>query len=248
MILESTALASVEPRRSDAKPTASIARARNGVESATMKRSYANVAENLSKDPNAPTPTAAPAKALSLWQNASFEFGDFLDIVNPLQHIPIVATIYRNLTDDRIGMAPRVIGGALWGRVTGLVTGVINSLVEWFTGKDIGDHIYAKIWGEPAHANTASLTAMPMSKKDAVIVVDAAQLAAAVAPELVLAPDDLPTREIIQVNQNSDATSAAIPQKEWQESLPRHFHHLPYRVNGNVGEPQDGIGKLNIDA
>jgi hypothetical protein len=87
-----------------------------------------------------------------------------------------------------------------------------------------------------------------MSKKDAVIVVDAAQLAAAVAPELVLAPDDLPTREIIQLNQNSDAATAAVPQKEWQEFLPRHFHHLPYRVNGNVGEPQDGIGKLNIDA
>ena len=89
-----------------------------------MKRSYANVADNLSKDPSAPTPTAAPAKVFSLWQSASFEFGDFLDIVNPLQHIPIVATIYRNLTDDRIGMAPRVIGGALWGRLTGLVTGV----------------------------------------------------------------------------------------------------------------------------
>ncbi|MGZ8519674.1 MAG: hypothetical protein ACXWX7_05935 [Candidatus Binatia bacterium] len=91
-----------------------------------MKRSYARVADDLSKDPSAPTPTAEPKKVFSLWQNASLEFGDFIDIVNPLQHIPIVATIYRHLTDDRIGMAPRVIGGALWGRLSGLVSGVIN--------------------------------------------------------------------------------------------------------------------------
>jgi hypothetical protein len=248
MILESTALASVEPRRNETTPAAPIARARNAAEAATMKRSYSRVADDLSKDPSAPTPTAEPKKVFSLWQNASLEFGDFIDIVNPLQHIPIVATIYRNLTDDRIGMAPRVIGGALWGRLSGLVTGVVNSLVEWFTGKDIGDHIYAKIWGEPANANGAALAAKPVSEKDAVIKVDAARVAAAAAPEPVLAPDDLPTREIIQLNQNSEATTAAIPQKEWQDLLPHHFHHLPYRLNGNLGEPQDGIGKLNIDA
>ena len=80
------------------------------------------------------------------------------------------------------------------------------------------------------------------------IEVDAAQVAVATVPELVLAPDDLPTREIIQLNQKSDAATAAIPKKEWPEFLPRHFHHLPYRLNGNLGEPQDGIGKLNIDA
>ena len=248
MILESTGLASVEPRRSEATPAAPIARARNGAEAATVKRSYARVADDLSKDPSAPTPIAEPAKAFSLWQNASFEFGDFIDIVNPLQHIPIVATIYRHLTDDRIGMAPRVIGGALWGRLSGLVSGVINSLVEWFTGKDIGDHIYAKIWGEPANVNAVSLAAKPVGEKDAVIEVVAARITAPAAPEPVTAQDDLSTREIIQLNQKSEATTAAIPQKEWQELLPRHFHHLPYRLNGNLGEPQDGIGKLNIDA
>ena len=148
MILESTPLASAAPRRSETTDPGRSARARNGTEAATVQRSYARVADDLSKDPSAPTPTAEPAKVFSLWQHANFEFGDLIDIVNPLQHIPIVATIYRHLTDDRIGMAPRVIGGALWGRLTGLVTGVINSLVEWFTGKDIGDHIYAKIWGQ----------------------------------------------------------------------------------------------------
>lgn len=246
MILESTGLASVEPRRSETTPAAPIARARNGVEAATVKRSYARVADDLTKDPSESTPTAEPAKSFSLWQNANFEFGDFIDIVNPLQHIPIVATIYRNLTGDQIGMAPRVIGGALWGRLSGLVSGVINSLVEWFTGKDIGDHIYAKIWGEPATANAKALAAKPVGEKDAVIEVDAPQLAAAAAP--VAAPDEPPPRDLIEVHQAPAAATAAIPQAVLPEFRPRPFHHLPYRLSDDFGEPQDGIGKLNINA
>lgn len=87
-----------------------------------------------------------PAKPLRMWEKPEFSFGDFLDVINPLQHIPIVATIYRNMSGDHIGMVPRVIGGALWGKIGGLVVGVINAVVEWFTGKDIGDHIYAAVF------------------------------------------------------------------------------------------------------
>ena len=247
MILESTALASVEPRSSDAKSAAPIARVRTGVEAATTKRSYANVADNLSNDPSAPTPTAAPAKAFSLWQSASFEFGDFLDIVNPLQHIPIVATIYRNLTDDRIGMAPRVIGGALWGRLSGLVTGVVNSVVEWFTGRDIGDHIYAMIWGEPANANAVARAAKSVSEKTPVAAVAVKELTTATVPEPVAVPDE-PARDLIEAFQAPAATTSSIPQTVLPEYRPRLFHHLPYRLSDDFGEPQDGIGKLNINA
>ncbi|MSP41377.1 MAG: hypothetical protein EXR70_23060 [Deltaproteobacteria bacterium] len=103
---------------------------------------------------------AKTGKPFSLWEKPDFSFGDFLDIINPLQHIPIVSTIYRNLSGDQIGAVPRVIGGALWGRLGGLVTGVINSVVEWFTGKDIGDHIYSAIWGDSPNA-VAQVTDKP---------------------------------------------------------------------------------------
>ncbi|MGB6086494.1 MAG: hypothetical protein WBF74_07845, partial [Parvibaculum sp.] len=32
-----------------------------------------------------------------------FGFSDFLDVINPLQHIPIVSSIYRELTGDELG-------------------------------------------------------------------------------------------------------------------------------------------------
>src|ERR671925_1838124 len=39
------------------------------------------------------TTEAKPAKPFAFWQDGDFSFGDLLDIVNPLQHIPIMATL-----------------------------------------------------------------------------------------------------------------------------------------------------------
>ncbi|GAB6052425.1 hypothetical protein JCM17960_12450 [Magnetospira thiophila] len=70
-------------------------------------------------------------------------FGDFVDAINPLQHIPIVGTLYRQMTDDEIAPAPRVAGGTLFGGPIGLVVSLIDVLVENQTGKDMGEHAYA---------------------------------------------------------------------------------------------------------
>ena len=144
-------------------------------------------------------------------------------------------------------MAPRVIGGALWGRVTGLVTGVINSLVEWFTGKDIGDHIYAKIWGEPANPSAVARAAKSVSEKNPMAATAAPELTTATGPEPVAPPEE-PARDLIEAYQTPAETTTAIPQTVPPEFWPRPFHHLPYRLGDDFGEPQDGIGKLNISA
>ena len=64
------------------------------------------------------------------------DFWDFVDIVNPLQHIPVVSTIYRELTGDTIKGVSRVIGGGLYGGVIGLVAGIGSAIVAETTGKD----------------------------------------------------------------------------------------------------------------
>lgn len=122
------------------------------------------------------------AKTFALWQNAEFGFGDFLDIVNPLQHIPIVATVYRNMTGDSIGAAPRVIGGALWGRLGGFISGIVNAVVDWLTGKDIGDHIYAALFGDPS--DSTKETAVAQAGEGTL----SPPLAPAAAPEDVAGP------------------------------------------------------------
>lgn len=44
-----------------------------------------------------------------------FSFGDILDVINPLQHIPILNNIYRELTGDTIKGPAKIAGGGLYG-------------------------------------------------------------------------------------------------------------------------------------
>jgi hypothetical protein len=94
-------------------------------------------------------PAAEPAETRSFWDRIwgkeGFSFGALLDIVNPLQHIPIVSTIYRAATGDTIGPAPRMMGGALFGGVVGLIAATADTAVEEITGKDTGANILAML-------------------------------------------------------------------------------------------------------
>ena len=161
MILDTISLSASDPRPSESAPAQRQSDYRRGSVSSSpaVDSGYARIgAEAARQNLDQAEPTAAkPAKSFSLWEKSDISFGDFLDIINPLQHIPIVATLYRNMTGDQIGLAPRIIGGALWGRIGGFVAGLVNAAVEWFTGKDIGDHIYAAIRGGAGNStgNTA---------------------------------------------------------------------------------------------
>lgn len=68
-------------------------------------------------------------------------FLDLLDAVNPLQHIPVVSTLYREATGDEIGNPARIAGGFLFGGVLGLVSSVANAVLDETTGKDLGGHL-----------------------------------------------------------------------------------------------------------
>lgn len=98
-------------------------------------------------------PAAAPAVAphpSHLWAGKGFSFHDILDAINPLQHLPIIGTIYRHLTHDTIGNAARVVGDALYGGPIGLVMSLANVYEVDKTGKDIPDHLLAMVEGSKA--------------------------------------------------------------------------------------------------
>jgi hypothetical protein len=65
-------------------------------------------------------------------------FDDLLDIVNPLQHLPVVGTLYRAITDDKIGTVAKVAGDALYGGLWGAVGALADTAFEAVTGKDFG--------------------------------------------------------------------------------------------------------------
>ena len=93
-----------------------------------------------------------------------FTFGDFLSILNPLQHIPVVSNIYRWVTGDTIKPAARVAGGALYGGPIGLVTSALNAMVEEVKGGDIGAQVLALFKPDP---KTPSDTQMASATPDA---------------------------------------------------------------------------------
>ena len=87
-----------------------------------------------------------------------FSFFDFLDIINPLQHIPIVSSLYRAVTGDELKPFARIIGGALFGGPTGFMRGIAEAILVESSGKDIGQHVAALFdIGDDAAAPVATL-------------------------------------------------------------------------------------------
>lgn len=80
-----------------------------------------------------------------LFGKDGFTFSDFLDIINPLQHIPVVSSIYRAVTGDQIDPGARLAGGGLFGGPIGLALSVVSGMVEESTGKDPGQHVMAAL-------------------------------------------------------------------------------------------------------
>lgn len=81
----------------------------------------------------------------NLFGDDGFSFGDLVDIVNPLQHIPVVSTMYREASEDTLDPGSRMLGSALFFGPIGLATSIVNVLVEQGTGKDIGGHIASAV-------------------------------------------------------------------------------------------------------
>lgn len=71
-----------------------------------------------------------------------------IDIVNPLQHIPVVSTIYRRVTGDEISPVARLAGDALFGGPLGAVASVADLALEKATGKDVGETALAFLKGD----------------------------------------------------------------------------------------------------
>jgi hypothetical protein len=93
--------------------------------------------------------------AAPFWGEDGFTFGDLLDLINPLQHIPLVGSLYRSMTGDEIAPGPRLLGAAVFsggpiGAAISMTGAVVNIGIEQETGKDIGGHVLAMVGIDPA--------------------------------------------------------------------------------------------------
>ncbi|MEQ8165132.1 MAG: hypothetical protein RIC93_03540, partial [Alphaproteobacteria bacterium] len=81
-------------------------------------------------------------------------FDHLLDVVNPMQHIPVVSNFYREYVDDPISAVPRILGGALFGGPIGAASAAANAVLDWISGDDLGGHVIALFRASPAAPET----------------------------------------------------------------------------------------------
>jgi hypothetical protein len=90
------------------------------------------------------------ARQLFFGADGKFGWDDFLDMINPLQHIPGIAQIYRAVTGDEINGAANLLGAIPFGPFggIGLIASVADLAVKDTTGQDIGGNLTAMIFGK----------------------------------------------------------------------------------------------------
>ncbi len=124
------------------------------------KRPTVTVTDAGGKTADAGKPAASDSGE-SFWK-------DVLDVVNPLQHLPVVGTVYRAVTGDKIGDVEKVAGDTLYGGPIGLVSSLANIAFEKITGKDPGEMVMG--WLGIGHDDTALASSTTPAKTAAPVV------------------------------------------------------------------------------
>lgn len=172
---------------------------------------------------------ASPASARArqgVFAGETPTFGDLLDVVNPLQHLPVIGNLYREWTGDKIGHAARLAGGALFAGPLGLAMAGANVASLEGTGRDIGGQLLAlaapgaapPIPDAPAPPAVAKTAAAPAAaagsstvQAGSVVATIKAQsmsiLGAAPRMEATVAKADAP---VPSISQQADAALAAL--------------------------------------
>jgi|GEM_PF-2233804 len=116
-----------------------------------------------------------PAERLAAHEKP-FSFGDIVDMVNPLQHIPLVGSLYREITGDDMRGSSRIIGGAVFGGALGAASGLANTISENETGKDISQNAMSAFRGaDDNDQNTENNEDTGAMKRNEQILASAAQ-------------------------------------------------------------------------
>ena len=151
-------------------------------------------------------------KEFKLFGDDGFTFRDFLDMINPLQHIPVVGTIYRAITGDELDPGPKMFGSTVLGGPIGAAFAVIDVAIKHNTGLDMGEHVVATFTGNegaPGNPNPGNPNQEPTEVASAGI----GAVSAATQPVIANGFQALPAEAAIAPGPDSGAAGmSAIPQ------------------------------------
>lgn len=175
-----------------------------------------------------PAPPSGPL-GFSLWSKGGFSFKDLVDIVNPLQHLPVVGSIYRYLTGDEPAGGTRIIGDSLYGGPIGFGVSVVSTaLLTDASGHDLGERLLAAVFGsrdsDSPTLGTPSVAAAPTA------------VAATPAGQAALAPAAKPAAaQPVAMNQLFRSPPAAAPAGTPEQSFIAQNSQLQRQISSGRG-------------
>ena len=185
---------------------------------------------------NANSSSAAPSKD-------KFQFADLIDMVNPLQHIPLVNIAYQKITGDEIKPISQVVGGAVFGGAVGAGSALVNVAIEAETGKNIGEHAIAMVETAPQnqYQTASNRTDHPEDNlNNALALLDDVNAQSAIA----FANLSYPEYQRVETKPVADGRTAGHTRQQYfditaQESIPAprepitqlHMSDMPQRYN-----------------
>ncbi len=97
---------------------------------------------------------------------AAFGLDELIDVLNPLQHLPVISSLYRHITGDEIETPARVMGGTFYGGPLGFLTALATAMVTEVGGADPGGAVLAQLFGSP-DSTSEDMAARPETTVDA---------------------------------------------------------------------------------
>lgn len=178
-------------------------------------------------------------------------FGDVLDIVNPLQHLPVVGAVYRSITGDEMEPGAKMAGGALFGGPIGFASAMVNNAIEEHTGDDVMGHMLAMVGlgGDGAGDGIADGTAVaqaPISDASAGLPATAMQASGSQIAGPLVAPGTFPAGAEAQLAADAINAVNAGTAMQLDSKQAAFLERLAARGAGNGGpdaesEPLDAL-------
>ena len=155
-------------------------------------------------------------------------FHHLLDVVNPLQHLPLVGTLYRAITGEHLGPIEKIAGDTLYGGLWGAVSSFADVAFEGITGKSMED------------------TVLGWFKQDDMRVASRKVTAPTISPNISFSSADLPALpQLAAASDSPDLTafSNALSAKGVNGEMAQRAMYAYRRTMGQT--PQPVLSSLN---
>jgi hypothetical protein len=184
----------------------------------------------LPRDVGGAAPSTKPAadsmKPVAVDADSDFHvsFDDLLDIVNPLQHFPIVGTVYRAITHDQIKTPEKIVGDTLYGGWWGLAGSVADTAFEKLTGHNFGDTVLALLTGHHDDSKPIAVASADRSK----LATPAAAQPDAASPQTISMNESALTASLSRSGADNDMTQRALYAYRQATGLPAQVSLSPF--------------------